>query len=224
MLRRILAITLLIAFGFPIVAPAFAAAPNSEASLPACCRTHGAHHCAMLHVELSPSSGPSLNAPPCPCYPAPSTAPRTTTASLTASPHLTTQQNRSLAPLTATPRRAARPFLASANLKRGPPASSPNPPLAKSLLNNQPCTPNSSAPRHPARRFEHRAARTIHITFANAEPYALAHSQIPRAPRAPALPVPSRHLASHRLLPTPGRRPRPPAPPTPRRAHHSHRR
>ena len=120
MLRRILAITLLIAFGFPLVAPAFATTPNSEASLPACCRSHGAHHCAMLHM-LGASSSPSLNAPPCPFYPAPSTTPRTASASLTASLRLTTQQNRALAPLPATPRRAVRTFLASANLKRGPP-------------------------------------------------------------------------------------------------------
>jgi hypothetical protein len=119
-MRRILAITLLIAFGFPILAPAFAATPDPEASLPACCRSHGAHHCAMMH--LTQTTGPSLNAPPCPFYPGPSTSPRTAAASLTAAPSLTAAQLLAAAPRAATPNRAAPIFISSANLKRGPPS------------------------------------------------------------------------------------------------------
>jgi hypothetical protein len=120
MLRRILAITLLIACGFPLVAPAFAATPDPQASLPACCRSHGTHRCVMLH---NLAAGPTLHAPPCPFYPAPSIAARAATASLAATPIFTTQQHRALAPLSTSPHPAARTFLASANLKRGPPVA-----------------------------------------------------------------------------------------------------
>ena len=51
-MRRVLAITLLIAFASPLVAPLFAATADPEASLPACCRTHGKHHCMMSVEEL----------------------------------------------------------------------------------------------------------------------------------------------------------------------------
>ena len=121
-MRRILAITLLIAFGFPLLAPAFAATADPEASLPPCCRSHGAHHCAMMHRMLAASNGPSFNAPPCPFYPTPSTLPRTAAASLAASPRLARAQLLAPAPRTVSPLRAAAIFIASANLKRGPPA------------------------------------------------------------------------------------------------------
>ncbi|HEY6448950.1 MAG TPA: hypothetical protein VIY53_21025 [Acidobacteriaceae bacterium] len=45
-MRRALALLLLVGFSFPLIAPLFASAP-SEASLPACCRRNGKHHCAM---------------------------------------------------------------------------------------------------------------------------------------------------------------------------------
>jgi hypothetical protein len=120
MLRRILAITLLIAFGFPLVAPAFAATTDPEASLPACCRSHGAHHCAMLH---NLAASPAFQAPPCPFYPTRATLVNTAAASLVIAQPPTATLFRTLAPLPATPRPAARILLASANLKRGPPAS-----------------------------------------------------------------------------------------------------
>jgi hypothetical protein len=119
-MRRILAITLLIAFGFPLVAPAFAPIPNSEASLPACCRSHGTHHCAMMH--FAQTTGPSFNAPPCPFYPSPSTSPRTAAASLTAAPSLTAAHLLAPAPRAASPYRATPIFITSANLTRGPPS------------------------------------------------------------------------------------------------------
>jgi hypothetical protein len=120
-MRRILAITLLIAFGFPLVAPLFAATADPEAALPPCCRSDGAHHCAMMHLR-SRSSGPSLNTQPCPFYPAATTLPRLAAASLTAPVLLVAAPLRNPAPLAVAPRRAARTFISSANLKRGPPA------------------------------------------------------------------------------------------------------
>jgi hypothetical protein len=125
MLRRILAITLLIAFGFPLVAPAFAATTDPEASLPACCRSHGAHHCAMLHsILLALAAKPAFVPPPCPFYPTRATPVNTATASLLIAQPLSATLFRTLAILPATPRRTPRIVLASANLKRGPPAVS----------------------------------------------------------------------------------------------------
>ncbi len=51
-MRRVLAITLMIAFASPLIAPLFAATADPEASLPACCRTHGKHHCMMSVEEM----------------------------------------------------------------------------------------------------------------------------------------------------------------------------
>jgi hypothetical protein len=45
-MRRVLAILLLAVFSLPLVAPAFASAPD-ESTLPACCRRNGEHHCVM---------------------------------------------------------------------------------------------------------------------------------------------------------------------------------
>jgi hypothetical protein len=118
--RRILAITLLIAFAFPLAAPLFAATSDPQAFLPACCRTSGAHHCAMIHMRHM-SGDPAFHAPPCPFYPNATTAPRLSTASLVASLPHSVQVRRDSAPPASSPRPAARIFAASANLKRGPP-------------------------------------------------------------------------------------------------------
>ena len=117
MVRRMLAITLLIAFGFPLVLPLYAATADPESSLPACCRSQGSHHCAMVH--LNPGA-PALQAPPCASYPAPSIAPPVATASLIVAP-LSAEIGLQPAPLVTIPARAARSFSFSANLKRGPP-------------------------------------------------------------------------------------------------------
>jgi hypothetical protein len=45
-MRRILAMVLLVGFSLPLIAPLLASGP-SEASLPACCRRDGKHHCTM---------------------------------------------------------------------------------------------------------------------------------------------------------------------------------
>ena len=123
MRRRILAITLLIAFGFPLVAPLFATTADPEANLPACCRSNGKHHCAMMHMMLMAAySSPSFNAPPCPFYPAAVAPQRLVPAAITVPVAFTVAPLRAAVPSASAPRRAARIFLASANLKRGPPA------------------------------------------------------------------------------------------------------
>ena len=117
-MRRMLAITLLIAFGSPLVLPLFAATTDPQASLPACCRRHGAHRCTMLLP--SGSSGPSFQAPPCPLYPTAFAPPRLATASLAASMPPSVEPLRTLAPPPQGERRT-RKFIPSANLNRGPP-------------------------------------------------------------------------------------------------------
>jgi hypothetical protein len=73
-MRRVISILLLVIFGLPAVAPLFAAAPRSEASLPACCRMHGKHHCfmGMVATPTLSSSKPQFRAPleRCPYAPA----------------------------------------------------------------------------------------------------------------------------------------------------------
>ncbi len=54
-MRRLLSILLLAAFALPLVAPALALAQDPDAGLPACCRRHGQHHCAMLERQKDPS-------------------------------------------------------------------------------------------------------------------------------------------------------------------------
>ena len=52
---------------------------DSETRLPACCRRHGSHHCAMADqtVKVSPSGNPQIGPVPqhCPLYPHSATAP-----------------------------------------------------------------------------------------------------------------------------------------------------
>jgi hypothetical protein len=125
-MRRALAITLLIAFGVPLAQPILAATADPESQLPACCRRHGAHHCsmrmaAMMSMMSAANSGPALNAPPCPLYPAPAIAPNFATASLRTSLPPLAELLRAPAPLVPIESRRAQTFTASANLKRGPP-------------------------------------------------------------------------------------------------------
>jgi len=121
-MRRALAITLLIAFCSPFLAPLSALTPTDpEASLPACCRSHGAHHCAMLHMHLAPDpSAPAFSAPPCPLYPTAATLPQLASFILTDSPRFSASPLRNPAPPAASSR-PAHLLLASAHLTRGPP-------------------------------------------------------------------------------------------------------
>ena len=73
-MKRILSTLLILTFGLGPLAEALPA--SAESSLPACCRRHGAHHCAMSAekaakaAQESSSSTPVLNAPShCPYYP-----------------------------------------------------------------------------------------------------------------------------------------------------------
>jgi hypothetical protein len=66
-MRRALALLLLVGFSFPLIAPLFASAP-SEASLPACCRRNGKHHCA-LYASMMVSPRYQTITARCPCYP-----------------------------------------------------------------------------------------------------------------------------------------------------------
>jgi hypothetical protein len=122
-----LAIMLLIAFGFPLVQPVLAATADPDSQLPACCRRHGKHHCSMRMADMmrmmaAANSAPALEAPPCPFYPAPATAPTFATASLETSLPARAELLRAPAQLTSANTRHAQTCTASANLKRGPPA------------------------------------------------------------------------------------------------------
>lgn len=68
--RRALAISMLLLFSFSLISPLFAS-DAAEASLPACCRRGGKHHCA-LSVEALSQHGKSISviAEKCPFTPA----------------------------------------------------------------------------------------------------------------------------------------------------------
>jgi len=76
-MRRGFSTLLILVFG---LMPLSALVPGSEdASLPACCRRHGAHHCAMnvaaMRAMMARDSGPGFTAPvTCPYYPGAATA------------------------------------------------------------------------------------------------------------------------------------------------------
>ena len=127
-MRRILAITLLLAFGSPLAVPLLASvadlqSKDARSTLPACCRRNGKHRCAltMATALAGVNSGPAMQAPPCPLYPSPSTPLRLATATLTPAPTLAITLLRATSP-------RARSFLRAnssapyANQKRGPPS------------------------------------------------------------------------------------------------------
>ena len=116
-MRRILAITLLIAFGSSLVLPLFAAQVDSQRNLPACCRRNGAHHCNGL---LSANSGPAFQSPPCPNYPSPATPVSLNTAAL-AAPITSAIELAITSALPATNQARALISILSSNQLRGPP-------------------------------------------------------------------------------------------------------
>ena len=84
-MRRLLAISLLLLFSFPLVSPLFALSANTEASLPACCRRNGTHHCHLNIQQTSASAGQdAIFATPskCPFYPGAATLVRHNDAKL----------------------------------------------------------------------------------------------------------------------------------------------
>jgi hypothetical protein len=71
-LKRILAILLLTVFGLPFATPLFASSRTSEASVPACCRRNGKHHCTgnlAAKTDLSGTSQLRNPAEKCPVAP-----------------------------------------------------------------------------------------------------------------------------------------------------------
>jgi hypothetical protein len=51
-MRRLVSITLLLLLSLPLISPLFALGSTAESRLPACCRTHGKHHCMMSVEEM----------------------------------------------------------------------------------------------------------------------------------------------------------------------------
>lgn len=85
-MRRGFSILLVLLFGLGPLSAALGASEDS--TLPACCRRHGEHHCAMEISSNSATSGstPSFTAPPrCPLFPGFTTGPLTPAHALAAS-------------------------------------------------------------------------------------------------------------------------------------------
>ena len=123
-LRRLVAATLMLVFLSPLVLPLFAATSDPDASLPACCRRHGKHHCNMtmsMMAMLVASSGPALTTPPCPLYPAAATPVRIVTAYFAAQLPPSIEIRRDPAPSAPTLLRICTLSITS-NCTRGPPA------------------------------------------------------------------------------------------------------
>jgi hypothetical protein len=67
-MRRIVAVALLAIFGLlPLIAAALPA--DTESTLPACCRRHGAHHCAMSDDSARSRGGTELHSARCSAFP-----------------------------------------------------------------------------------------------------------------------------------------------------------
>jgi hypothetical protein len=126
-MKRILSTFLILMFGLGPLAEALPA--SAESSLPACCRRHGAHHCAMSAeqaakaAQATPSSTPILTAPShCPYYPgsmAASTTPAFAMVASKAAPPVLFAQDH----LPATGDAAARQSQIRTRAGRGPPSS-----------------------------------------------------------------------------------------------------
>ena len=121
--RRLLALSLLLLFSFPLVSPLLALSTNSDANLPICCRRDGTHHCQMKMQRTGTFTHQtvlSTISTKCPFYPGPATLVRHHDARLHASTHMVAESvNRTAvkAPTYA----HARIGLDTAWQKRGPP-------------------------------------------------------------------------------------------------------
>jgi hypothetical protein len=67
--RRSLAISLLLLFSLPLIAPLFALQADGDGNLPACCRRNGAHHCSLQIPGESQGMRLSAIREKCPAYP-----------------------------------------------------------------------------------------------------------------------------------------------------------
>jgi hypothetical protein len=72
-MRRALAITIVLLFGFSLTAPLFAVGATD---LPQCCRRNGSHHCVGSATADPGSRAISTIAPKCPNWPKSTPAPR----------------------------------------------------------------------------------------------------------------------------------------------------
>jgi len=130
-MRRGFSIILLLFFG---LGPLSALVDGTEdASLPPCCRRHGAHHCAMYQRILAMRAQQALDPKPavsdpltCPNYPGPAIAMLMPAHAVT-SAAVEAIAARAVVPYVASPRFAS---VASAPLRahagRGPPATTPS--------------------------------------------------------------------------------------------------
>lgn len=66
-MQRVLATLLLALFSYPLILPAILV--DSEATLPACCRREGKHHCGMANTESRQQSSGAAVREKCPSYP-----------------------------------------------------------------------------------------------------------------------------------------------------------
>ncbi len=127
-MRRVLSILMVLFFSLGPLAPVLSAS-DDDSALPACCRRHGAHHCAMsmeqaAAVAQSLSGNAVLTAPAtCPAFPgydaATSSAPQAIAAAPISLPALLAQPHSSAAG-----RAAARLSQIRTRVSRGPPADS----------------------------------------------------------------------------------------------------
>jgi hypothetical protein len=125
-MRRAVGVFLILLFG---VGPLAEALPvNAESRLPACCRRHGAHHCAMAAqmaaAQALPASAPVF-APPahCPSYPGAMAATTAAIDALTTALHgLSALLAQTHSPVAYRP--VPRQSQARARTSRGPPAFS----------------------------------------------------------------------------------------------------
>jgi len=129
-MRRCFSIFLILFFG---LGPLSALAEGTEdASLPACCRRHGAHHCAMSAQMMAMRAGLPADATPefsvpstCPLYRGPALYMLMPAHALAAAPAaLRAEFTRARAP--ALERMAAFSCPNRAHAVRGPPASNPS--------------------------------------------------------------------------------------------------
>lgn len=126
-MRRVLSIALALLFSLGPLAATFRASDDTR--LPACCRRHGAHHCAMSDdamargIEGNAASKPSFAAPShCPLYPHGTPAPSSSQALTAVQAHASSFLVAAYRPIEPQRAPANRPI---SNLSvRGPPSRS----------------------------------------------------------------------------------------------------
>jgi hypothetical protein len=129
-MRRVFSIFLILFFG---LGPLSALAEGSEdAGLPACCRRHGAHHCAMAAQIMAMRAGRGIDRSPgfsspltCPLYHGPMFSMLSPAHALTASA-ASVRDEFVRVPAPAPERTAAFSIPSRAHSGRGPPASNPS--------------------------------------------------------------------------------------------------